>query len=160
MKPGIKKTMRVATTFTGAAACAVAFNPAAMAATGQPAAQPGHEQHLRRMAIAGNTRLSGSIRQGSCAKSHWLHIKSKYNGGECFGFRGLLLLSPYPNMRAFCGGNNSGYIWGNDNLHSYQVYQHFGRGTTYYSLPKSVAYFYASEVGIAGWSGTNTCPPL
>jgi hypothetical protein len=53
MKPSIKnamsgKKMRVATVFSGAAACAVAFTPAAMAGTGQPAV----------------THLAGPLRQG------------------------------------------------------------------------------------------------
>jgi hypothetical protein len=157
MKSGIKKTMRVATTFTGAAACAVAFNPAAMAATGHPGARPG-DQLLR--VANGNRRLSGSIRQGACTDSNWLHIRQPDNSGTCFGFKGLLLLSPWPNMRAFCGGNNSGYIWGYDNLHSYEVYYHFGHGTYYYNLPKSEKYFYVSEVGIAGWAGGDKCPAV
>jgi hypothetical protein len=160
MKSGIRRTMRVATTFTGAAACAAAFNPAAMAATGQPAARADHQQQLRNFAVAGNTRLSGSIREAACSNSHWLHIEGPHDSGECFGGHGLLLLSPYPNMHAFCGGNNSGYIWGTDNLHSYTVYYHFGRGTTYYVLPKSEKWFFISELGIAGWSGGDKCGPV
>jgi hypothetical protein len=163
MKPGIKRTMRVATTFTGAAACAVAFNPAAMAATGPPAAQADHQQQLRRFAIAGNTRLSGSIRESAGCDganvSHWLHVSEGPGfGAVCFGYRGLLLTSPYPDMKAFCGGNNSGYIWGTDNVHSYTVYYHFGHGTYYYKPPKSEKYFYVSEIGIAGWKGSDKCP--
>jgi hypothetical protein len=159
MKPGIKRTMRVATTFTGAAACGVAFNPAAMAATAQPVAH----QQLRRIAIAENRRLSGSIRESAgCAAanaSHWLHVSEGPGFGPvCFGFRGLLLTSPLPDMHAFCGGTNSGYIWGTDNLHSYAVYYHFGQGTYYYHPPKSEKYFYVSEIGIVGWKGGDKCP--
>ena len=163
MKPGIKRTMRVATTFTGAACTVAAFNnPAAMAGTGRPAAQPGYQHNVPRI-VGGNTPLSGSIRVGNCADtnaSHWLHIESPYNGGSCYGYRGLLLLSPWPNMRAYCGGNNSGVIWGWDNLHSYEVYVTFGQGTTYAHLPKSNEWFYISELGIEGWHGNDKCGPL
>jgi hypothetical protein len=153
MKPGIKKTMRVATTFTGAAACAVAFNPAAMAGTAGPAAaaQPG---------IAANHRISGSIREAQCGAgtSQWMEIKGPYNSVTCFGHRGILSLSPWPNMRAFCGGNNSGYIYGHDNLHSYTVYDHYGHGTYFWHLPSNVKWFYVSEVINIGWSGPDKCP--
>lgn len=152
MRPGIKKTMRVATTFTGAA-CAVVFNnPAALAGTAGPAAaaQPG---------IAANHRISGSIREAGCGShSHWMHVEGPEDSVNCFGYRGILSLSPWPNMRAFCGGNNSGYIYGHDNLHSWTVYNHFGHGTTFYHLPSSVRWFYVSEVTNVGWSGNDKCP--
>jgi hypothetical protein len=153
MKPGIKKTMRVATTFTGAA-CAVAFNnPAALAGTAGPAAaaQPG---------IAANHIISGNIREAACTNSNWLHVEGPYNSGECFGFRGILSVSPWPNMRAFCGGNNSGYIYGHDNLHSYTVYNHYLHGTYYYHLPSNVKWFYVSEVENIGWGGNDKCPAV
>jgi hypothetical protein len=159
MKPGIKKTMRVATTFTGVA-CAVAFNnPAALAATGQPAAQPGHQQHLRRTAIAGNKRLSGSIRESTCGNpntSHWLHIGLPYREVTCIGFQGQLLMSPYPNMRSFCGGNNRGVIGGKPELG--RSYYDFGPGNYFYQLPKSVKWFYVSDVTIWSWSRNDRCP--
>lgn len=156
MMPGIKRTMRVATTFTGAAACAVAFNPAAMAATGRPAAHTGHQQ-LRRIAIAGNKRLSGSIHEGSCAPE-WLHIGLGAYGANCFGYRGIMDLSPYLIMHSYCGGTNSGYIWGSDNLHDYTVYQNFHPGNYFYHLPKSVLWFVVSEIEIRSWRGTDRCP--
>jgi len=154
MKPGIKRTMRVATTFTGAAACAVAFNPAAMAGTARPV-QPGHQQDLRRVAIPDNRRLSGSIRSGACA-AEWLHIGVNGTGPVCIGYKGLLDMSPYPNMHSFCGGTNSGYIWGNGTLG--WSYYHFEPGTYFWHLPKSIPWFYVSEVGIAGWRGSDKCP--
>src|ERR1700689_3688736 len=138
MKPGIKKAMRVATTFTGAAACVVGFNdPAAMAGTGQPA-QPGHQNHL--LAIAGNRRLSGSIKSGCgyANTSHWLHIGEPPGGGViCIGDRGLLDMSPWPNMHSFCGGTNYGVIWGHGPNVSWTTYFVYGPGTTFYRLPKS-----------------------
>ncbi len=101
MKSGIKKTMRVATTFTGAAACAVGFNnPAAMAGTARPAAQAGQQQ-LHRIALAENRRVSGSIREANCAShSHWMHMGGPQGSVGCIGFKGLLGMSPYPNLRS------------------------------------------------------------
>lgn len=159
MRSGIKKTMRVATTFTGAAACAVAFNPAAMAAAGQPA-QTGHQQ-LDRM--AGNRRISGHIRSDDCEnpnESHWLHIEGPYGSGECFGFSGILSLSPWDNMQAYCGGTNSGIIFGaaTDGPKSYYSFK--DNGTYYYHLPKSVTYFYVNRVMISQWHGSAKCPAL
>jgi hypothetical protein len=152
MKSGIKKTMRVATTFTGAAAtCAVGFNnAAAMAGTAGPAAAAQPD-------ITANHRISGSIKESACGDhSHWMHVQGP-ESATCFGFKGILSLSPWPNMRAFCGGNNSGYIYGHDNLHSYTVYDHYGHGNTYYNLPSSVRWFYVSEVENTGWGGNDHC---
>jgi hypothetical protein len=155
MKPGIKRTMRVATTFTGTAVCAAAFNPAAMAATSPPP-HAGHQQ-LRAIANTGNKRLSGSIVEGGCAPE-WLHIGTGAYGADCFGYRGLMDLSPWPIMHSFCGGTNSGYIWGQDNLHSYTVYDNFHPGTYFYHLPNYVKWFLVSEIAILSWRGNDRCP--
>jgi hypothetical protein len=149
MKPAIRRTMRVATTFTGAAACAVAFNPAAMAATAR-LAQPG---------IAENHTVSGNIHSGTCAgpnASHWLHIGGPYGSRTCIGFAGVLDLSPYPNMRSFCGGNNSGGIWGSGPKGP-GIYS-FHPGTYFWHLPRSSAYFYVSIIELLFWKGGDKCP--
>jgi hypothetical protein len=156
MKPGTKRVMRVATTFTGAAAAAVALNPAAMAATGKAEAHATNQ--LRRAVTHGNRRLSGSIREGDCTNSHWMHLEQPYNSGECFGYHGLLDLSPYPNARAYCGGNNSGIFWGSGPGNN--SYYWFYQGKTYAHLPKTSPYFYVREIGIIAWKGEDTCPPL
>jgi hypothetical protein len=160
MKPAIRRTMRVATTFTGAAACVVAVNPAAIAATAQPAARAGHQQLLR-IAIGENRRLSGSIRSGcgtAANTSHWLHIRTHTFGSSCYGFRGALSMSPYPNMRSFCGGTNFGAIWGSGNSgwSSYPFYS----GNYFKKLPQNIEWFYVSRIAITGWHTANNykCP--
>jgi hypothetical protein len=151
--------MRVAMTFTGAAACAVAVNPAAMAATGKAEAHAANQ--LRRAVADGDKRLSGNIRESNCANpnvSHWLHITLHTGyGSSCFGYHGLLDLSPYPNMASFCGGNNSGIIWGQTNGPKSSFLFH-DNGTFFYKLPKSYAYFYVTELGISQWHGMAKCP--
>jgi hypothetical protein len=89
MKSGIKKTraarvMRVATVFTGAAACAVTFAPAATAGTAQPtAAHPGYlRQGIRPNTETGCnshvcTGLYGGGQYVSSVNGHW------YGGTGC-----------------------------------------------------------------------------
>jgi len=111
MKPAIKKsavgrTMRVATLFTGAAACATAFAPTAMAGTAQQA----HPQ-------ARFLHNSGSIQHvWSCASTpHWLHLSISSHGAistQCWGFKGT---SDVKNGQSYlttgqCGGNNYGIL--------------------------------------------------
>jgi hypothetical protein len=107
MKSGIKKaasgkTMRVATLFTGAAACAAAFAPAAHAATAKPDTEP-----------------------ASCATTpRWVHVANSISE-VCFGFKGTSHFPGLVYITAECGGNNSGRLFGP------QGTWNFGPGHTY-----------------------------
>jgi hypothetical protein len=110
MEPSIKKagsgkTVRVATTFTGAAACAFAFAPTALEGTPQQAAQPGHQGRQVRV----NTHAIPYIETGNCrgaGQSHWFHMGSESNV-TCFGFPGTDYFSPVPIRRTRVPANRA-----------------------------------------------------
>jgi hypothetical protein len=152
MKPSIRKavtgkSVRLTTTFTGAAACAGAFMPIAMNGTGQPAApQPGHHCRIN------------TIKEGGCDltnRSHWMHMGTVALT-QCWGGKGAAHTNPNPFvMISFCGGNNSGFIYGT-NTRGKASSIFFGHGT-HYVHPKSYP-FDASFVSIIGFGGTDKCP--
>jgi hypothetical protein len=140
--------MRVATVFTGAAAAAVAFAPAALATPGHAPAQ-GHTA-----LVNGTTRSASSntaIRSAGCNATdvHWLHIEyaSVFRSKLCkaFGFKGVFKDSQ--DMYAQCGGNNFGNIYGSKGDLS------FGPGNTYRNFTRRQI----SEVSIYHWSGNDQC---
>jgi hypothetical protein len=142
MKPSIKKvaslkTMRVATLFTGTAACAIALAPGAMAAV-----------------QSGGGNIQGPSPCGPVP--HWLHFR---NGGDtyCFGHVGWETVASLGVSR-MCGGNNSGFYYGyykNANG-DYETYSAgFGAGTTYVNVPHAPNHL--TQVSIFGWSGNDTC---
>jgi hypothetical protein len=153
-KSAVAKTMRVATTFTGAAACAAAFAPAATAATTHatakipyrpiPTARPG-------FATAATPANTGSIRSASCGPHpHWLHVvwHSPHGSGPfltCFGFRGKFS-GINIEMSAQCGGTNHGKFFPGGLT--------YVAGTTYrfFSPTRHV-----SAISIAGWGGNDSC---
>lgn len=116
MKPGIKKvasgkTMRVATVFTGAAACAAAFAPAAHAATG-----------FTRTAIK-ETNSCGTV-------PRWVHLKNNIlHVSQCYGFDGITSAGGFA-AASICGGNNSGWV-----VSFYGDATHFKPGNTFVHLP-------------------------
>jgi hypothetical protein len=140
-KTASTKTMRVATVFTGAAACAVAFTPAtgAQAATIQP------------------TTTKGSCYAAN--RSHWLHVVNTQST-YCVGGEGRVYIAGgfgyLTGVYSFCGGNNSGeFINSAQNAPSPLP---FYTGTYYneYSRTHGGPY-YASQVSISRWHGTDTC---
>jgi hypothetical protein len=157
MKPSIKKaasrkTVRVATTFTGAAACAVTFAPTVAAGTGQPAAaQPGHQHKVHRIQ---------AITQANCRgtnQSHWMHMGTETTV-TCFGFRGATHVRPNPfKITSFCGGNNSGFIYGTSaGGNAASIF--FGHGTYYNQFQTPSPPLHASFVSIIGFGGNDKCP--
>lgn len=153
-KSGPKRAMRVATIFTGVAACTVGVTQAA------------HAQGLRTDTAArpAGERLSGSIVSAiQCAENGidktWLHLSSTaYVGGgyfytsTCFGFRGQSQSPANKNVRAECGGNNHGFLLGANSGRS-ETFR-FGPGTTYHGLYWNVL----TSVIISGWAGADKCP--
>jgi hypothetical protein len=164
-----RRAMRVVTVFTGAAACATAFAPAAMAGT----------DHVARLTTPANSphRFYGSIRSAGCANvPHWVHIQAMVSEDRafqrtmrCFGYDGLLQVSSNHgwggHMLTYyeCGGNNSGVlIVSNQPPGQYGANQPFGPGKTYrkewsgtaadpFALAVNSMYIYK-------WNGTDTCP--
>jgi hypothetical protein len=140
--------MRVATAFTGAAACAAAFTPAAMAGTGHQA-QPG------RNGIRPNSyREYGKIRKTEyCSQEHqWLHLNfSGTSGTFCWGFAGRWYFSPTAwKTDEECGGTNRGslFIAGQSPVS-------FGPGKGYRHFAKSLE---VQSLSIRSWTGTDSCP--
>jgi hypothetical protein len=169
-KPKAKRTLRVATVFTGVAAAAVGMTQAANAQeVGNPAAKP-TSKHIGD-AIHPDGRINGSIRSRlSCAHyggnladtdPTWLHVSTANSAGyglfyesTCFGYKGLLS-SPYGvGIYAECGGNNHGYIDGTNGGRVVSVA--FGPGTTY----RKVRWTHYDDVLITSWTGTDKCPGI
>jgi hypothetical protein len=145
-KTASRKTMRVATMFTGATACAVAFTPAAaQAATIRPA-----------------TTTPGSCRGPN--QSHWLHIIDQQSyycvGGVTPGIgRGYRPTGGHTEVYSFCGGNNSGFFLSSPGEINGNA-KWYGHGTTYnqYAKYNYGHPYYAVSVSISRWSGNDTCP--
>lgn len=148
--------MRVATTFTGAAACAAAFAPAATAATHPAAHHPTYAPFpvAKNLALQGMARATtGSIRSASCttARKNWVHVWWTPTNGfssheTCVGFKGKLTGLSI-SMFAQCGGNNHGKFFPGGLT--------YGPGTTYRNFTPSR---FVSAISDAGWAGTNACP--
>jgi hypothetical protein len=168
MKPAIKKalsgkTMRVATVFTGAAACAAAFTPAAAVAA---TAQPGHQLRLDRTTLAARPdKTSGSIREATCSlgRHTWVHFQDVVGTSDCWGFRGTWSVSrdEYFVADKMCGGNNVGSYGGYPAAGRQNFYTaEFGPGSTYVSLPNALP-THVTFVRIFGWSsGQVACPTV
>lgn len=124
MKSGINKvasgkTMRVATLFTGAAACAAAFAPAAVAGTGHPAAV-GHQARLdgKALALPWLHRAPEGLQPDTSPTNNcgttprWVHVAYSPHKVSCFGFDGALSRHPAVHFSRECGGDNRGHIAG------------------------------------------------
>jgi hypothetical protein len=159
--------MRVATIFTGVAACAVGMAQAANAQVTDPAnARDVRPPHAARPAGA----IFGSIRDASACGArgvdpNWLHVSTNFllgqsRGGSpnytyvtsvCFGFKGEYQSPPGIGINAECGGNNHGFVLGVNNGRSRSFF--FGPGTGYHDLSWSHLY----TVAINSWTGNDKC---
>jgi hypothetical protein len=171
MKPSTgkpsKKTMRVATIFTGIAASTLAVGQQANAQdVVHPVTTHTPKQVGRTMRPA--YRESGSIRHAySCYNAYgganvdktWVHIWTEvFNVSyqeslvtDCYGYKGTSLSPRGHGVIAVCGGENHGYLTG-DNNGQYWVYD-FKAGTKTIALSKTSLY----DVTITGWSGADQC---
>jgi hypothetical protein len=142
------KMVRVGTAFTGFAACAAGFAPAAMATTtALPVHQPLQADHLPKAA---------KIHESSCVDgtANWVHIGLVGGSDTCFGGKGTSTVQLAQSVNKYCGGNNKGWIRVlNGALDAKTV--HFGHGTTYANFPKG--YGSLSAVHISSWSGNDKC---
>jgi hypothetical protein len=153
MKPGIKKaarrkTMRVATVFTGAAACMTGLGPAATAGTGH---------YVRPMLHTG-----GNITRHNCNRSTsyptWLHMQGS-GIISCFGFTGTYNWDQILGNSItywMCGGNNVGWYSGIDRATGKVTTTHFHEGTNFVPLLGGSGW-YINKVHISGWSGNDKC---
>jgi hypothetical protein len=159
-KSRTRKLMRVATTFTGVAACTAGM---VQAVNAQDVAQAA-PKHIGRTARPAG-RLAGSIRSAvACGyegtDKTWLHVSTtnEWSSGYeytsvCFGYKGEFSSPPFTGIRAECGGNNKGTLFGTvDDGYSTSI--GFGPGTTY----RTIGWSHFDLVTINGWTGTDTCP--
>jgi hypothetical protein len=146
MKSRSKKIMRVATTFTGVTASAVAFGPPAMAGTATHL-QTGERQ---RQDI---TTSHIEVRPCSGGTSNWVHMAWNYPNTKdlCYGFRGLAS-NPYVYYSLICGGNNIG-SYGSSSPRGNVNRAYFHQGNTYARLS-----IHASWLTIKSWQGHDKCP--
>lgn len=135
-----RKTMRIATVFTGAAVAAVGFAPAALAAPTAPPA-PGRPP-----------APASSIRRTGCTTNQWVHISyESIFRTECaaYGFVGISTAGFF--MKGYCGGNNFGQL-----LYSSGKVRTYGNGNTY---NHTLSGDYLSAIKNSGWNKSNkdTC---
>jgi hypothetical protein len=163
------RAMRVATVFTGVAAAAVGIPQVANAQeVAHPAAKPTSKQTGRTVG-PDVKRIDGSIQYyDSCGavKVHptWLHVGTffyspegafgpgLYPGSVCFGDAGILSSPPGTGFFGECGGNNYGYINGENK--GKIVSLAFGPGKTW---NENVSWSHYDDVLITKWAGTDTC---
>jgi hypothetical protein len=155
VKPSARKSMRVATTFTGVAACAAFAAPTAMAATGTG----GHQ--LWRNAIPHTVRPDNTTVK-SCVggTSNWFHLAYNKSHDLCFGGKGKVIFSnSQPVATSFCGGNNTGWIKGFYYTTGKSYFTYFGHGTFYAHIPNTTAAdpLVLASMHISNYSGNDKC---
>jgi hypothetical protein len=150
------KSMRVATIFTGVAACTVGVTQVANAQDFTHAAP----EHIARPAVSRH----GSIRSVShCGlkgtnptwvHAYWYAASLETSISMCYGYDGDITSPPGVGITYECGGNNhgslDGYTDGKLWLHDY------GPATTYTHLNKGSLW----QVGVWSWTGDDKCPRL
>ena len=161
-KPRPRRSMRVATIFTGVAAATVGVTQVANAQEIRPANlqdhRPANARGMRPAGtIYGNTALAQNCGFAGSDPT-WVHVSAIYSlynpivVSDCFGNRGEYQSPPYIGARGECGGNNHGFVLGVNGGRSKSFV--FGPGTTYHKL--SWSHFYT--VDINSWTGHDTCP--
>jgi hypothetical protein len=130
----MKRSFKVATVFTGAAACAAAFAPTAGAAT----VAPGATARITPEAITAN----------DCTAGEWDWAHMEYTAAErhptdaCYGGSGIFDIAGNKRFTEFCPGGNFGWLVTSFGSFSYSA------GA--YTIPLYSAIVYA--VGISGHS--------
>jgi hypothetical protein len=119
----MRKSFRVATIFTGAAACAVALAPAANA----EALAPGGATKV-------TPELKGNCSAGTFRNSvHLYYEKSeKHKLAACYNVEGSLIPVKANKWASYCGGAYSGYFYIGG------IARKFTAGTAYHPLGKQV----------------------
>jgi hypothetical protein len=152
--------MRVATIFTGVAACVVGGTQVANAQEVRPAGTQ-DIQGYGQAALPGwvySGYITSAIACGNAGVDKpWLHVSTTNPQTNkitslCFGNQGRSVSPRFVGARAECGGTNHGVLTGFKNSSS--VYFKFGPGTTYAKLSWS----HLNTVYIGSWTGTDQCP--
>lgn len=165
-KPSLKRSMRVATLFTGAAAATVGLTQTAHAAD---VAGPTHKpttKHMRTQAVRPAVKYkTGSIQSSAyCAdqQTHesWLHAyyyRQSYqeSSAYCYGYKGTVSSPGGTGVTWECGGTNHGELFGYSDDGTKAWSFHYKPGTTYAHLDRASLDF----VSISGWTGTDKCAP-
>jgi len=159
-----RRSMRVATIFTGVAACTV--GTATQVAYAQDAGHTAARLTPRHGARTMDSRSYGSIRLAyECGVNGvdktWLHVSTTIDIGPdvyeytsiCFGYFGLWNSPPYTGIRAECGGNNYGLLVGVTGA-GRKWSAPYGPGTTYRTLNEA----HLNAVFINSWAGGDKCP--
>jgi hypothetical protein len=160
-----KKSMRVATIFTGVAACTAGMTQVANAQDVTHAAYKPTSKHIGGQVRPAATRF-GSIRSTSgCVNkgvdSHWVHAywwdaSLDTSLSMCYGYQGDVVSPPGRGITYECGGNNHGSLLGYSDNGTKEWYIDYGPGTTYAHLNKASLY----QIGVWSWAGTDKCGRL
>lgn len=147
-----KKSMRVATLFTGVAVSTLAMTQAANA---QDVVRPIAEHDLPGPGVRPDT----SIRGGSCliSRANWVHLGWSRGPGAgyssyCYGFKGKLFTDA--TIEGECGGNNHGTLYGS--ISDVAKTFNFGPGTTY-ALFSDENVYHVGSIYIKSWTGGDKC---
>jgi hypothetical protein len=156
----MKKPFRVATVFTGAAACAAAFAPAAAA---MPVAA-GAATHDLAPGITATGNITATDDCGSRTVG-WLYLyytASEHHGPICLGGTGRAVLDPGTRIAGICVGNTRG------SFNGYYLSQHgspisLNQSIFPYTSPYSFSFpTYITSVILTGYSfgngGKYPCP--
>ena len=148
----MRRSFRVATIFTGAAALAGGYGSTALAAATTPATAV-HPDITWHVCGANNNNVS-----------HWVHLYYVNNDhpAECFGYKGAH--NANASITAFCPGNNIGSIFGSagglGGEGSRWRYGPEGSGKAPVSKwdYTHINLFHIDSVSISYWSGSSKCP--
>lgn len=140
----MRRSFRVATVFTGVAAVAGGFGPAALAATAQTTAID-----IANQECGANT---GGV-------SNWVHLYYPNNDhpAECFHDKGNVAAKA--TIASFCPGNNSGSLRGTSASGAKSSFS-FAAGEGRHpisSFEQYGGYFHVTGIAITGWTGDAKC---
>jgi hypothetical protein len=165
--PRLKRSMRVATLFTGAAAATVGMTQVANA---QDVAHPAHKptpKHIAGQVRPAITKLGNIKSSWACAEYStprnptWLHavydsVQNHASYSYCYGGKGSIVSPHGTGITYECGGNNHGLLVGYSDGGTKSWSFRFRPGTTYAHLNRGSLYL----VAIWSWSGTDKCRVL
>jgi hypothetical protein len=153
-KSRAKKSMHVATVFTGVAAFTTGMAQAANAQDTHAAVRPTPKTAHPAGRVNGNIEYIEDCGNYINSYSNWFHyntMSATIYSPYCFGNRGAWYSPPGVGLRSQCGGNNHGDLVGAKGGAS--VSAHYGPGTTWRKLDWS--HFYL--ITIVSWTGHDGC---
>ena len=142
----MRRSFRVATVFTGAAALAGGFGPTALAATTQTTA------------IHPDTPTNRICGANNGGVSHWVHLYYPNNDHPAECFHGSGYTNAGATIASFCPGNNGGYLHGS--VSGVGSTFHFGPGNGRHPVSWFDGYrgnFHVGGISILSTAGTAKC---